>query len=224
MMQKKALGMAEEDLLRRYGFVARIPPRCLAQGWAVVFDKGEELCTLGEEMGSMLILLEGQVAIRSLSRSGKPALLDVAAAPALVGDIELFTGAVACQSVVAKTAAVCLQLPMVPCRSWLLEHPPFLAYLCATMAEKLREVSIQHSGEMLYPLQIRLASYLFHRSQKEGRRLSLRQNDVAAYFGVTARHLRRVLTEFEEKGYLRREGRSVYILQEERLWELCSQS
>ena len=83
----------------------------LSQLQKVTFQKGNYICTQGQDITELTYILSGRVKIvRSLS-NGKEHILEMPQQPQLLGDVELMTNQLAGSSVIALEEVQTVQLP-----------------------------------------------------------------------------------------------------------------
>ena len=84
----------------------------LSQLQKVTFQKGNYICTQGQDITELTYILSGRVKIvRSLS-NGKEHILEMPQQPQLLGDVELMTNQLAGSSVIALEEVQAAQLPL----------------------------------------------------------------------------------------------------------------
>lgn len=182
--------------------------------------KPQELIVVEEEYPEYLyILLEGEARVSPSSEDGRLALLDYIKPMDLLGDIEYFFSESNYHSVVALTECIFLAIPQESVRIYFKDNLEFYKFLCKNMAQKVRSTSIRYSRALLYPIKNRLAKYIYDlaifRNTPEA--VTIKFSQTAEYLGISPRHFRRILSEFEEEGILMREGTKIHIHDPEKL-------
>lgn len=183
------------------------------------FAREERLCTYGEPMPYLLLLMEGKAKIFITLENGKTLLSAFIEAVELLGDLELCTDLVVRNSVQATTPVHCLGIPMSYCRDTMLKDPVFLRLISMELAKKLDNCSSTYAVNMLYPLPSRLAGYLLYMEEEGSSREHL--GALSEYLGTSYRHLLRVLNEFLENGFIARESGGYRILNRAALMQLA---
>lgn len=183
------------------------------------FTREERLCTYGEPMPYLLLLMEGKAKIFLTLENGKTLLVAFIEAMELIGDLELCTDHIARNSVQATTKAYCLGVPMSYCMDVMLKDPVFLRLISTELAKKLDGCSSTYAVNMLYPLSSRLAGYLLY-MEEDGAFLE-HLGALSEYLGTSYRHLLRVFHEFLESGFIARESGGYRILNRMALMELA---
>ncbi len=179
----------------------------------------ETLCTYGEPMPYLLLLMEGKAKIFLTLENGKTLLSAFIEAVELLGDLELCTDLITRNSVQATTKAYCLGVPMSYCRDTMLKDPVFLRLISRELAKKLDNCSSTYAVNMLYPLPSRLAGYLLYMA--EDGFFSENLGALSEYLGTSYRHLLRVFHDFLEGGLIWRERGGYRLLDRAALMELA---
>ena len=86
-------------------------------------------------------------------------------------------------------------------------HPPLLRFIITELGRKLFNASVNRSNNQLYPLNERLLDYFSNNANDDTFTMTVKQRDIAEYFGVSERHFRRVLKDLEEKHLIKRVGK-----------------
>lgn len=200
-----------ETYIRRLGLDGVIPAGVRPLAGLRRYAAGEYLGEAGQPVDSLLILAEGRCRIMSLSDMGRQAILGYMRPPDVSGDIELLNGTPLLHSVCAELPTTAIAIPRQVFFDKMMGHLPFVQMLCRMFAGKLNDTSARHSSEMLYPLKNRLALHLLAEAADKGSTV-LHMETTAQYLGTSARHLRRVLAEWEGEGLVSRQGSRVMIL------------
>lgn len=177
------------------------------------YDEKEWMLDAGSKVTSLYILLEGKAGVTPSSADGKVSLLDFILPGDIIGDLEYFTQEDYFHSVITLTPCTTLVIPITLIEKIAHLNGDFYRYICENLAGKMKRTSKQLSSALLYPLKDRLAKYLYDLSIfQETADLVINTTQLSGYFGISPRHLRRVLAEFEEDGILIRSGTHVTLL------------
>lgn len=164
------------------------------------------------------IILEGQSRVAPSSTTGKIALLDYLKQTDMLGDIEYFYNEPNYHSVIALTKCVLLAIDYKHLNKHFKDNLAFYRYVSHSLAGKIRNSSIRHSRTLLYPVKNRLAKYIYDLSEYEKTNLiTIQFNRTAEYLGITPRHFRRILAEFEGENILKRHSREIEIIDKDAL-------
>lgn len=187
------------------------------------FKIHEALFNEEDEIEYLYILLEGQVGVTPYSEMGKYSILDIVLPGDIIGDIEYLNGDRYYYQVLALTPCVLMALPVAYVEKYFLENVEFYKYMSRNLAKKMKRTSHKYSRTMLYPLKNRLAQYLYELYEINGNIINgVNTVQVADYFGISSRHLRRVLLEIESEGIIKRNKKTVEVIDEKKLKVLAS--
>lgn len=186
------------------------------------FEKGEYICEIDQIADYFYFFVEGKAKIYTLLKNGKKLLLRFYSPFNILGDIEVINEQPYKVFVEALNACVCVALPMKIAKAQGLKNPDFLKFLCEHLVEKLDTITHKSSVNLLYPLETRLASYVYESYNKQTAIFEVQSNysDLAELLGTSYRHLNRTLIQLIENGILEKEGRNIKIRDEEALKNL----
>lgn len=178
--------------------------------------KGEAICKLGEPIGYFYLLVEGKLKIYALQENGKKILIRFYRPLNAIGDLEYLTDYPPNAIVEAIEESHLIAAPMDIIRSYTEECPVFLRFIVKQLSHKLYTYSKIASMNIVYPLENRVASYLWSMSKlSDNKQLEeIRVNsmeEMANLLGTSYRHLSRVLKNLEEKSILMRDRGNIKI-------------
>lgn len=182
------------------------------------FKKGEYLCRAGESIRYFHLIVDGTCKVIPLSEDGKVVLLTYLPPLGMSGDIELLCDCEALHSVCAATDVAALACPKKAFQEKLMKHISFLQYISRWFANKSLDSSQRHSSKMLYPIKNRFSRYLLTEAENyDSNTFPFKTTEISQSLGITARHLRRVVRNFEDEGIVAREHGMITILDEDTL-------
>ncbi|NMH68138.1 Crp/Fnr family transcriptional regulator [Bacillus sp. RO3] len=187
------------------------------------FEKGDVLFSTGEELDDLYFLTEGKIKIFTHTPEGKLLINRFKRPPALIGDVEYSKGTAVLNSVEAVTDGVFLSVAFSDLARLEQEHPAIMRFLFDTVAHKFYTESHITSMHMLYPVEVRLASYLLSISEAgEGTMFHQEMHtsnlmELAEWIGTSYRHLNRVLKKMVTDGLIERVNGSITIKDLEKL-------
>jgi CRP-like cAMP-binding protein len=194
----------------------------------LLFKKNEYICRAGEALDYFLFFVEGKAKVNNPLSNGKSLLLCFYEGFRVLGDLEIINGKNASNNVQVIEDAYCLGLPIEYVKAKLLRDSKFLKYICTSLGEKLERLSKNSSINLLYPLENRLASYIFaagDRIENRGiKRIELNENltEVSELLGTSYRHLLRTLNTLCTRRILIKKSSSYEVLDEEILIKLAA--
>ncbi len=192
------------------------------------FQSRETLFSTGEELDEMYFLVEGKIKIFTLTPEGKSLINRFKRPLALIGDVEYVQRTSVTNSVESVTDGVMLSIPFSELAKLEKGHPAFIRFLLETVAHKFYTESYTASIHMLYPVEVRLASYLLSISSvaegtmfhQEMRTSNLRE--LAEWIGTSYRHLNRVLKKMVADDIIERSNGLITIKDLDKLSTLAN--
>ncbi|SEA03148.1 cAMP-binding domain of CRP or a regulatory subunit of cAMP-dependent protein kinases [Thalassobacillus cyri] len=187
------------------------------------FKKGNVLFSAGEELEELYILVEGKIKIFTLTPEGKSLINRFKRPLELIGDVEYVKRNAVFNSVEAVTDGVMLAASFADLEKLEKDHPPFMRFLLETLARKFYTESHTTSLNMLYPVEVRLASYLLSISSvSEGTAFHQEMHtsnltELAEWLGTSYRHLNRVLKKMALDDIIERANGTITIKDLEKL-------
>ena len=202
-------------LLARFGIAENLPAQAAGELELSLFSGGELLCTETDSVPYLFFVLCGRYKLTRLTAAGQECLLRFFDAFSLIGELELLYGGTAQTNAAALGPLVCLRLPCARWRAALLDHRPFLRFLCSYLGYKTVQRSQNLALSLTASVPQRAASYLLA-AAKEGF-FNENRLHLAEFLGCSHRQLLRAIAGFCREGMLRREGAGYRILDLERL-------
>ncbi|MFF2016100.1 Crp/Fnr family transcriptional regulator [Paenibacillus sp. NPDC058177] len=195
-----------------------------------LYGNGEAVCSVGDKLEYLFILVQGNLKIHTLLPNGKSMLVRFARPMSIIGDVELLRE----YPVKNQVESVGDSLILLASRRRLLkemEHNAvLLRFLYGELSHKLYTLGQTSALNLLYPVENRFASYLLSLlTDSEGIRYvdEIRTStltETAELLGTSYRHLNRIVRKFIEQGIIERKHGRLSILDEGKLAELASGS
>ena len=171
----------------------------------------------GMSMPYMYYLLGGRVKIEQSVVNGKSVLFAFVGEGNWLGDLELFSDTDMANSTVTAVSDVdALRFPLEAMRQSIRNNPALTTMFARSLAQKMWAYSKVSAVNLLYPLLERYAAYLYEMSG-DSAELPIALETSAGLLGAGERQLQRVLRSLAENGIIRRSGRTLTILDRERL-------
>lgn len=188
------------------------------------YENGELICEKDNDLTYLLFLLQGEVKIFTMLENGKVYLLRMEKAVSVYGDLEVLYDRTYATNVEALGSCHCLGLPIAYIRRQCLDSPVFLKYIISSLSERLNRITNMSTSNLLKPLKDKLASYLLAHMNRNETVIHIRVTyvEVAEHLGTTYRHLSRVLSEMEDEGLIRKQGRAIELMDVKTLQSLAS--
>lgn len=180
------------------------------------FDQGELICSQGEASQNLYVLVTGKVKIYTSSPEGKTLILSFKQPLEVIGDIEYVRGIDIINTVEAVSPVCMIGIHHRWLKKYGRDHAPLLQFLLDIITKKFHLKNNSLSFNIMYPVEVRLASYLLSVSFDESdslnkNQLSISIKDAANLIGTSYRHLNRVITQFCEDGLIERNRGSILV-------------
>ncbi len=190
------------------------------------YRKNEYMVKEGEEIPYLLFLTEGKAKVFTSLSNGKSLLLCFYQGFKVLGDLEAVDDVKAVTNVQAIADSLCIGIPYRIVRKYLLEDARFLRYICSSLGGKLNRCSKNSSINLLFPLENRLASYIYTTGERTLKKpfITFHENltEIAELLGTSYRHLLRSLSELCDKNILKKEGSTYIVIDEKTLLTLSA--
>jgi CRP/FNR family cyclic AMP-dependent transcriptional regulator len=195
---------------------ATMTRRTLARGHAV-FREGDA--------GDRLFVLDGKVKISRAAPDGRENLLAVLGTAEMFGELSLFDPGPRTASATTITASTLASLDHDDLRPLLIERPGVAVQLLKALAQRLRRTNEAMADLVFTDVPGRVAKALLDLSAKFGVpedgntrvRHDLTQEELAQLVGASRETVNKALSEFAHRGWLQIDGRSVLLLDPDRL-------
>ncbi|MEH6945187.1 Crp/Fnr family transcriptional regulator [Bacillus sp. JJ722] len=181
-----------------------------------LFKKGELICDKGFELDRLFIVVEGKVKIYTTTPDGKKLIIRFKNPIAIIGDIELIQNIEAQNAVEACTEVRAISLSFDVIKQELLNDFAFMNFLLENATHNLFMSTNFTSLNLLYPAEVRVASYLLSiTTDGTGKPINdeidfTSISDLADYVGSSYRHIIRILQKFTKENIIeRRNGRII---------------
>ncbi|WP_211750171.1 cyclic nucleotide-binding domain-containing protein [Paenibacillus sp. Marseille-Q4541] len=214
--------------LIQYG-LEDIFPEGLRQHLALYrFDSDEALCRQGEKPEFLFFLVQGKVKVYTTSAEGKTLLINFTTPFEAIGEIECLRDRENLNTVMAVTEVEAIGIHKRRLSQYE-DEASFLRLLLNMVAQKFYTKSISLGSHLLYPVEVRLASYLLSVSPEEKNGAMKRVNmssikDMANLIGTSYRHLNRVLQKFSSEGLVERRRGTLVVKNREGLYAVAGQN
>lgn len=129
-----------------------------------------------------------------------------------MGDIEYIQQCPLINTVEAVTTTQVIRIPYEVLQKEMADDPVWLQFLLETVTRKFKIKSHTMNFNLLYPVDVRLASYLLSMTPTEPKVDSTSLVDMADLIGTSYRHLNRVLQQFEQAGWITKKRGKITIL------------
>ena len=213
--------------LKKYDLNKIFNPLGINQFELLHIPKGQVICSKGDEINDMYFLVEGKVKIYTTTLDDKRLILRFQKALGIIGDIEFIQGTSVLHTIEASTKCSVLKLPYQILRKAAANDPRFLSFLLNVITSRFRAKTDAATLNLLYPVEVRLASYLlstttdderllFHEEAKDSSLM-----DIADMVGTSYRHLNRVIKKLCNDQVIERSEGRLYVKDVKKLREIA---
>jgi CRP-like cAMP-binding protein len=183
------------------------------------FEQGELICSQGESSQYLYVLVKGKIKIYTSSPDDKTLILSFKKPLEVIGDIEYVRDIDIINTVEAVTSVFMIGVHHQWLKKYGSDHAPLLKFLLNIITKKLELNNKSMNLTIMYPVEVRLASYLLSVSLDEfdslfKNRIRISIKDAANLIGTSYRHLNRVITQLAGEGLIERN--KGYILVKDR--------
>jgi CRP-like cAMP-binding protein len=222
-------GAGVEEILRRAGIFQGVDPEsveALAGEFEIVdAARGTVLFREGDPGDSLFIVLSGKVKLGRRSPDGRENLVAIYGPSDQFGELSLFDPGPRTATATVVTDARLAKLPKAALQKWATERPQIAMQLLRVVARRLRRTNTMLADLIFVDVPGRVAKQLLQLAQRfgsvDGGQLrvthDLTQEELAQLVGASRETVNKALADFAQRGWLRLEGKSVVILDRERL-------
>jgi len=187
--------------------------------------KGEVIFSEGEPGDSLYIVLSGKVKVGRRAADGRQNLIALMGPSDMVGELALFDPGPRTATATAVTDARMARLRKQALRPWLSNRPEIAEQLLRVLARRLRRTNDALADLIFTDVPGRVAKNLLQMAGRFGSRdggvlrvtHDLTQEELAQLVGASRETVNKALADFASRGWLRLDGKSVIILDPERL-------
>ena len=185
------------------------------------YKKEEYILESESKLEYYYLLVDGKIKVFYPFENGKSMLLKFYKDFNTIGDLELLKDIPILCNIAAVQDTYLIAMPADILRKKYFDNTKFLRHLVDSLSEKLYATINNSSYNFVYPLINRLSSYLVENITDENYIiLNSSYLEIAQFLGTTYRHLNRNFKEMESKSIIKCDGKTIYILDEDRLREL----
>ena len=220
------------EFLRRVPLLASVPTAKLAELAQLLVDRtyrrNEIIFHRGDPGGSLHIIEKGQVKILIQSEDGEELLVDILKEGEVFGEMAVLDGYPRTATALALRDTTTKMLGREPFLKFLHSSAEVAVAVSLSLAERLRESDERLAEIVFFDLSERLGRRLLRLARSYGRRSSegivldipLSQRELAAFVGATRQSVNKALSQWERDGIVRRDGRSLVLLDPQRLYQV----
>ena len=187
--------------------------------------RGHVVFSEGDTGDRLFIVMDGKVKISRAALDGRENLLTVLGPGEMFGELSLFDPGPRTATATAVTESTLASLDHDDLRPLLLNEPGVAVQLLRALAQRLRRTNEAMADLVFSDVPGRVAKALLDLAEKfgveeqDGLRVThdLTQEELAQLVGASRETVNKALSDFATRGWLRLEGRTVLLLDRERL-------
>jgi len=219
-----------DDVLARAGLFQGVGPEAISALTAAMeyvdVPRGAAVFSEGEQGDSVYIVVDGKVKLSRRAPDGRENMIAVMGPSDMFGELSVFDPGPRTATATAVTAARLALLRQADLRSWMSTRPELAEQLLRVVARRLRRTNDALADLIFTDVPGRVAKNLLLMAQRFGSRDAdgvlrvthdLTQEELAQLVGASRETVNKALADFAGRGWLRLEGKSVVILDEQRL-------
>ncbi|PHC43648.1 hypothetical protein COF09_10260 [Bacillus toyonensis] len=191
------------------------------------FEKGKFICNIDDGMDRLYFVVKGKVKVYTITPEGKKLILRFINPLAVVGDLELIQKSKTHNVVEACSDVVAISISNTVIRNKLLHDPIFMNFLLENIANTLKISTRFTALNLLYPVEVRVASYLLSISTDSNGNMYKEDLDatsissIADFIGVSYRHVIRVLQKLNKEKLIEKKNGVIVIKDFSRMKEVA---
>jgi len=191
------------------------------------FEKGKLICDKDDEINRLYFVVKGKVKVYTITPEGKKLILRFINPLAVVGDLELIQKSKTHNVVEACSDVVAISISNTVIRNKLLHDPIFMMFLLENIANTLKISTRFTALNLLYPVEVRVASYLLSISTDSNGNMykedldSTSVSSIADFIGISYRHVIRVLQKFYSEKLIEKNNGVIVIKDFSRMKEVA---
>ncbi|MGC2077826.1 MAG: Crp/Fnr family transcriptional regulator [Xanthobacteraceae bacterium] len=182
-----------------------LSPRIRASAVERAFKAGQTLFRIGDRTAGLYEIVKGKVRLARFDRSGREAVLQVAASGDTLAEVSLFSSTYHCDAI-ATTDAVVRLYPKAALIDELERDPKVAQAFAAMLARQVMTLRALLELRNIHSARDRVRHYLVVNADPSGRAVTLSGTlkEVAAELGMTHEALYRTLAEMSAEGEIER--------------------
>ncbi len=220
------------NFLRNVSIFEELPERDLEKianlGTRKIFSKGSVILMEDEVGSALFIIINGKVKVSRLDETGREVILSILGPGEVFGEMSLLDGLKRSATVSAIADTEVLIIYRDDFLNLLNKHPQIAISLLRELALRLRKADMQIKSLSLKDAKGRIGCVLIMLADDLGKMYKGQvivesiptQQDLANMAGTSRETVSRVLTRFQKEGLIKIEGRTLIILEYEKMKQM----
>jgi CRP/FNR family transcriptional regulator, cyclic AMP receptor protein len=217
------------EVLARAGIFQGVDPAAVTELAGrldpVTFRRGQRVFLEGDAGDRLYIIVEGKVKISRRAADGRENLLAVMGPADIFGELALFDPGPRTSTVTTLTGVQAMSMDRAALSVWIRDHPEIAEQLLRVLARRLRRTNDIVTDVIFTDVPGRVAKQLLTLAQRFGVRdgaalrvdHELTQLELAQLVGSSRETVNKALGDFTQRGWIRVQGKTVFIEAPERL-------
>lgn len=180
------------------------------------FKKGEIIFSEGDEGNGFFVVADGKVKIFKVSPEGKEQILHIFGSGQPFGEVPVFSGASFPANAEAIADTRLLFFPRAAFVGLITRNPSLALNMLAVLSFRLRQFTVQIEHLSLREVPARVAAYLIHLADEQGRRdfvrLNISKGQLASLLGTIPETLSRTFAKMTGQGLIEVDGSLIRFL------------
>jgi CRP/FNR family cyclic AMP-dependent transcriptional regulator len=226
---QQLVGATVDEILSRAGIFQGVEPSAVSaltqQLQPVEFPRGHTVFAQGEPGDRLYIIISGKVKIGHRSPDGQESLLTILGPSDMFGEMSLFDPGPRTASATTITEVRAVSMDRDALRTWIADRPEIAEQLLRVLARRLRRTNNNLADLIFTDVPGRVAKQLLALAQRFGTQEDgtlrvthdLTQEEIAQLVGASRETVNKALAEFAQRGWIRVDGKTVWICDSERL-------
>lgn len=197
----------------------------LASMTRVDLTRGVTLFHEGEPGDRLYVIADGKVKLGRRSPDGRENLLSILGPGEMFGELSLFDPGPRTATATAVSDVQLRELAHEEAVAWIEKHPAVAKHLLAALSTRLRRTNEALADLVFSDVPGRVAKALLDLSTRFGEEVpdgirvahDLTQEELAQLVGASRETVNKALADFTGRGWVRREGRAIVLLDVNRL-------
>ncbi|WCE30774.1 Crp/Fnr family transcriptional regulator [Vibrio sp. SCSIO 43137] len=217
-MERVANHKLKMRFARQFHLDSELPAYILDNLQLTYLEKGEHLYHQNNKLEFIYFLLQGKLQVDSSHKDGSHTTFSFETPFSILGDLELFEEMNILSNVIALENCYLFSLSTQFLKKEAYNDPLFLRFIIRYIRKKLN-FSVSIHNKVAQPLEYRVACYLSEKMKFEGEEFMLEsRSSIASMFGVSVRHLNRVLKKLEQQGAIELRRKQVRVISHDTLF------
>jgi CRP-like cAMP-binding protein len=191
----------------------------------VDLSRGDVIFREGEQGDRLYVIGEGKIKLGRRSGDGRENLLSILGPGEMFGELSLFDPGPRTATASSVAEGVVYELDHEQLIQWIEQHPSVAKHLLQALAQRLRRTNETLADLVFSDVPGRVAKALLDLANRFGERTSegvrvahdLTQEELAQLVGASRETVNKALADFATRGWVRREGRAIVLLDLDRL-------